>query len=129
MKEYKVRAVVREAIDSDREDLAVLRTDLADEHLDGIGIVLDTKPVLPEHAVAILQFMRGQGASFVVAVCDSMLAGILLVGHPEASAGTRYSGLTMAAAGDYRCPGVGSALLLHAQALPGRRGHIECPET
>ncbi len=115
MKRHKTRAVVRGAIESDLEGLAVLLTDLADEHLDEIGIVVDTKPVLPDHAAAILQLMRSQGGLLLVAECEKTLAGLLLLSRPEESVGTRFAGLTMAVAQDYRRRGVGSALLSSAQ--------------
>lgn len=122
MKKSKIEALVRPAMESDMTGLAVFLTGLAGEHLDDIGIVLDTNPVLPEHAAALVHLMRDQGGSLLVAECDNMLAGILLLTPPEESDSTRSSGLTMAVAEDYRRRGIGSALLSIAQQCVKAQG-------
>jgi|APSaa5957512622_1039677.scaffolds.fasta_scaffold47243_3 ribosomal protein S18 acetylase RimI-like enzyme len=122
MDEHEVKPSIREATASDREGLAALLTGLADERLDDIGIVIDPTPFLPEHAGAMLQFMRSQGCSLLVAECDGLLAGFLLLTRPEECAGTHCAGVTMAVAREYRRRRVGSALLATAQQMVETQG-------
>lgn len=113
--EHQVKAIIREATQSDQEALAALFTSLADEHLDGIGIVFDTTPVLPEHVGTIVELMGSQGTPLLVAERGSALWGFLLLGGTEKSVATQYAGLTMAVARNRRRQGIGSALLSGAQ--------------
>jgi len=117
-----MRTTVHQAVEADQEGLAALLTGLADERLDGIGIVIDTTPVLPEHARAILQLLSSQGASLLVAECDGTLAGFLLLARPEKCDGKHCSGVTIAVARDYRRQGIGSALLAAAQRMVETEG-------
>jgi ribosomal protein S18 acetylase RimI-like enzyme len=105
---------IRVALQSDASALASLLSQLADEHLDDIGIVIDTHPVLPEHGTAILQLLQSQGATLFVAEQERALSGFLLLAQAEDCAGD--AGITVAVAGSHRRRGIASALLAAAQA-------------
>ena len=117
--------IIREAVNSDREQLALLFTDLADEQLDDIGIVFDTRPVLPEHAEAILGFLKAQGGFMFIAEIKGSLCGFLLLSKPEIHKQKRFTGLTMAVAGDHREKGIGKALLSNTQERVMEKGLTE----